>query len=514
MGHTPLLLGIDIGTSACKVAVFSADGKVVSASTREYPVYYPEPGYAEQDCEEWWEAICKAVQDCLETAPGEDIAGIGVDGQSWSCIPVDGDGTALHRTPIWMDMRCADLCAEVNRTVGAERIFGIAKNPFQPTYTTPKILWFQKNRPEIYRRTAYFLQSNSYIIYRLTGAISQDKSQSYGLHVYDMAKGGYDSGLCEALGVDPARLPPVSECHQVVGQVSRQAAQQTGLREGIPVVAGGLDAACGTLGAGVYQPGQTQEQGGQAGGMSICVDQPAGDPRLILSNHVVPGLWLLQGGTVAGGASYEWVARAIGQYEKYQAGQTGKSQMYLMDQLAAAVPAGSEGLIFLPYLSGERSPIWDPDASGMFFGLSFSKQKGHFYRAVMEGAAYALRHNLEVAREAGVGVTQMNSIGGAAASPLWMQIKADITGIPMQAPKSDTATTLGAAILAGVGVGLYDSFAQAVEKTIRIEKSYQPNLQRKAAYDRYFELYLKLYQANKDIMKAQRALVCALEDIK
>lgn len=514
MEREPLLMGIDIGTSACKAAVFRLDGRVTASAAREYPVYYPEAGYAEQDCTQWWAAVCAAVRQCLEHVDPGDIAGIGVDGQSWSCIPIGRAGEVLHRTPIWMDMRCADLCAEINEKLGFDTIFQAAKNPFQPSYTTPKILWFQRERPNVYKKTAYFLQSNSYIVYRLTEAVSQDKSQSYGLHVYDMVKGGYDPAMCRALGIDPARLPPVSECHQIIGRVTGSAARQTGLSVGTPVVAGGLDAACGTLGAGVCRPGQTQEQGGQAGGMSICVDKPLGDPRLILSRHVVPGLWLLQGGTVAGGASYKWIAEAIGQYEEEQARRSGTGRLALMDRLAAQVDPGSDGLLFLPYLSGERSPVWDSNASGIFFGLTFGKRKEHFYRAVMEGAAYALRHNLEVARQAGVRVTSMNSIGGAAASPVWMQIKTDVTGIPMCVPKSDTATTLGAAILAGVGTGLYGSFEEAVERTIQVETDYRPNAGNKAVYDRYFQLYLDLYPANKEIMKAHKNLVRKLEETK
>lgn len=509
MKHEPLLMGIDIGTSACKAALFRLDGTVAACAVRTYPTHHPAPGYAEQDCADWWGAVCAAAAQCLASVDPADVAGIGVDGQSWSCIPVDGQGRALHRTPIWMDMRCADLCAQVTQSLGADTIFHVAKNPFQPSYTTPKILWFRRHRPDIYEKTAYFLQSNSYIVLRLTGRVTQDKSQSYGLHVYDMAKGCYDPGLCKALDIDPARLPPIFACHQVVGRVTRRAAEETGLAPGTPVVAGGLDAACGALGAGVCRPGQTQEQGGQAGGMGICVEKPLGDPRLILSSHVVPELWLLQGGTVAGGAAYGWIAGAIGRAEEEAALRAGRRPMALMDELAAEVGPGSDGLLFLPYLAGERSPIWDANASGMFFGLTFGKGRGHFYRAVMEGAAYALRHNLQVARQAGVHAASLNAMGGAAGSPVWMQIKADVTGTPLCVPRSDTATPLGAAILAGVGTGLYAGFDEAVAATIRVERTYQPDPANTAVYDRYFQLYLDLYRANKDLMRRQRAILDA-----
>ena len=224
----------------------------------------------------------------------EEICGIGVDGQSWSAIPVDQDGNVLHTTPIWMDTRARDICTKVKETVGDERIFTVAGNDFLPSYSTPKMLWFKENMPDIYHKTHKFLQSNSYIVMKLTGIMSQDYSQGYGIHFFNMAKLTYDEELAEDMGLSVDIVPTLYACDQIVGEVTGIAAQETGLKQGTPVVAGGLDAACGTLGAGVYQAGQTQEQGGQAGGMSICTDKALSHRKLILSTHVVPGLWLLQ----------------------------------------------------------------------------------------------------------------------------------------------------------------------------------------------------------------------------
>jgi len=306
-----LLLAIDIGTSACKIAVFQPNGTVVSDCSKSYPIYYPAPGWVEQNPNEWWQAICEGIRECIEKGgiDPHSIAGIGIDGQSWSCIPIDKNGTVLYNTPIWMDTRAKSICDRVNAEVGAEKLFSLSGNPFQPSYTTPKILWFQENKPEVYKNTYKFLQSNSFIAYRLTDVLSQDMSQGYGLHVFDIKKRKYDETMCRAIKIDIDQLPEIYECHDIVGTVTAKAAGLTGLCEGIPVVAGGLDAACGTLGAGVYRPGQTQEQGGQAGGMSICLDTPTGDQTLILSPHVVPDLWLLQGGTVGGGGSLRWLAK-------------------------------------------------------------------------------------------------------------------------------------------------------------------------------------------------------------
>lgn len=488
-----LLLGIDIGTSACKVAAFDLNGKVIAQTNKPYNVYYPQQGWAEQDPDEWWQAICAGIREILESedVSAEDIAGIGVDGQSWSAIPVDKDGKVLDRTPIWMDTRSREICDRTKRLVGEDRIFDIAGNDFLPSYTTPKMLWFKENKPEVFEKTALFLQSNSYIVFKLTGIYSQDMSQGYGIHFFDMKNLRYDEALSKELGLDTSLVPPLFNCDEIVGEITAEAASATGLSVGTPVVAGGLDAACGTLGAGVCEVGQTQEQGGQAGGMSICTDRALAHKKLILSPHVVPGRWLLQGGTVGGGGVLKWFRQELAGYLSFDD---------LTDE-AARVPAGSEGVIFLPYMAGERSPIWDPDAKGVFYGLAFNKTRGHMVRALLEGVAFSLEHNLRTAAETGAQVAELNAMGGSANSRLWTQIKADVTGRTIKVPASDTATTLGAAILAGVGCKLFSSYEEAVKKTIAITRVQEPDMNKHEIYKRSMELYLRLYEDLKDTFK-------------
>ena len=494
MAH--LLLGIDIGTSACKVAVFNEGGQVLAQSAQPYSVYYPHPEWAEQDADEWWAAVCAGLRDVLSRPEIEasDICCIGIDGQSWSAIPVDKAGKALARTPIWMDTRAREICSRVKGRLGEDTVFDIAGNDFLPSYTAPKILWFQEEQPELFAKTSKFLQSNSYIAYKLTGVLSQDISQLYGLQFFSLHSMQYDASLAAELGISPALIPDIYPCDQIIGHVTKEAALLTGLTEGTPVVAGGLDAACGTLGAGVCRPGETQEQGGTAGGMSICTDSAFAHKKLILSPHVVPGLFLLQGGTVGGGGALKWFRQELG---------NGMSFDELTAE-AAKVPAGSEGLVFLPYMAGERSPIWDPDAKGVFYGLDYSKTRGHMIRAVLEGVAFALEHNLRAAAEAGAEVGVLNAMGGSSNSALWMQIKADVTGKTIQVPASDTAATLGAAILAGVGCGLYSSCQDAVDKTIAIRKIYKPDPTNHSVYQHGFELYLELYKDLKNTFSAYR----------
>lgn len=497
-----LLLGIDIGTSACKLVLFKSDGGVVSSRTESYTTQYPKPGYVEQDPEDWWNAVCRGLKSMLldKSFSAGDIAGIGIDGQSWSAIPIDSDGRVLRSDPIWMDIRSEDICKRVNSELGEENIFSLCGNPLKAQYTTGKIIWFKENEPDLYRNTDKILQSNSFIIYRLTGEITQDISQCYGFHCFDMRKGQYDEAMCRSLGIERRLLPEIFPCHEIIGRVNRQASLLTGLTEGTPVVAGGLDAACSTLGAGVLNNGETQEQGGQAGGMSICLDSYSADPRLILGFHAVPGRWLLQGGTTGGGGALRWFERELGCQERIQALESGRSSFEHLSDLAQTAPAGSNGVIFLPYMAGERSPLWDANAKGVFYGLDYSKTRADMVRAIMEGVAFSLRHNLETADAVGARAEILRATGGSANSRIWTQIKSDITGRRIDVPGSDMATTLGAAMLAGVGTGFYGDFEQAVSQTVTVRGSFEPNEDNQEIYERNYKKYLALYQQLKDIM--------------
>lgn len=489
------LLGIDIGTSSCKVAIFNTNGKVISSANGNYDILYGESGFVEQNPNDWWETICSAIKKVLEISKinSKNIIGVGVDGQSWSSIPIDKDGHLLANTPIWLDTRSANICEELNKNIGSDKIFQLAGNLLQPTYSTAKILWYKKNMSDMYSKIDKILQSNSFIVYKLTGNYSQDLSQGYGLHCFNMKKGTWDETMAKELGIPTKFLPEIYRCHDIVGKISKQASKLTGLFEGTPVVAGGLDAACGALGAGVINKGQTQEQGGQAGGMSICMDEYKADERLILGYHVVPNRFLLQGGTTGGGGVMRWFEKEFGDFERIEATKNGTNSFEIFNKLAQTINAGSDGLIFLPYMAGERSPIWNHNAKGVFFGLDFEKTKGHMIRSMMEGVAFSLKHNLDVAKEIGVDVSVLMAVGGAANSSVWTQIKSDVCSKEIIVPDSDMATTLGAALLAGVGVGVYKDFEDAV-KVVLEKKKYIPNFNNSEIYQKNYETYLELYK--------------------
>ena len=480
-----LLLAIDQGTSGAKITVFDLEGCVIAENKKDYETFYPAEGYVEQDCEQWWQVIAQGIKEMFDQKAvlPQEIKGIGIDGTSWAMIPIDKEGAVLHKTLIWLDRRASSEAEWMKEVAGEQELIQISGNPVDASYITPKILWFKKQYPKLYEKTYKFLQSNGFLVYRLTGEVSQDMSQGYGFHFFDMKKGEYNADTAKILGLDLNKFVKPSPCHSVVGGVTEEVAKLTGLKEGTPVVAGGLDAACCTLGAGVINPGQTQEQGGQAGGMSIVLEEAKIHPRLILGYHVVPDLWLLQGGTTGGGGVLNWFNREFGQ----------ECQSFAkMSAMAEEVNPGSDGVTFLPYMKGERSPLWNSKAKGVYYGLGFDKTKGHFVRSMMEGVAYSLQHNIEVAKEIGVRVDRLYSVGGSANSKVWMQMKADITGCRIDVPYSDYATGLGAAILAGVGVGLYSGFEEAVKKTVRIQTTYKPNEKLKEVYEKGYVMYRRL----------------------
>ena len=486
------ILGIDIGTSACKVAVFDKSGNIIATKTGAYKVYYPKEGFVEQKPLEWWKVVCDTVKSIVTqgVVNAVDIKAVGIDGQSWSAIMIDKNGDILFDNPIWMDTRAAEICEQIKQSIGEEEIFNVCGNPFSPTYTAPKLIWFKRYYPDVYKKIYKVLQSNSYIIYKLTGKISQDLSQCYGFHFFDMRKRQWNPDMAKEMGIDIDLLPDIYNCHDIVGKITHEAAALTGLLEDTPVVAGGLDAACGTLGAGVIDDGQTQEQGGQSGGMSICLEKYKAHPKLIMCSHVVSGKWLLQGGTVGGGGSFKWLKENFFNDVNFAD----------MDTLAASVACGADGLLFLPYMAGERSPIWDAKAKGVFYGIDYSKNKGHFIRAVMEGVAYSLLHNIKTAEQVGSFVNIMYSTGGSANSDLWTQIKSDVTNTPVSVPLSDTSTTLGAAILAGVAVGIYSDFHDAVKNSVSIKKTYTPNIENHEIYQKNYKIYLEIYENLKSTM--------------
>lgn len=483
----PLLLGIDIGTSSCKLGLFAIDGTMTGEAVAYYDTHYFSCGKVQQNAEDWYEGVKIAFQSLLgqKTELAENIIGVGIAGIGWSFVPVDEAGSALAPVSIWLDTSSHDQIEEMKNSVPENEIFTLSGNPLSPNYVTPKLMKFKREFPEIYAKTYKFLPSNSYIAYRLTGKMTQEYSQAYGLHFFDLQNKVFNFDFCTRFGLDPDKFPDLHTSHSIIGVVSELAARDTGLTAGTPVVAGGLDAACAALGIGAIYHGDTQEQGGQAGGMGICMSEYLPKRELISGCHVIPDKWLLQGGTVGGGNALRWLKEIMLKESNLCYGD--------LDAIAEQVSPGCDGLIFLPYLQGERTPIWDAYAKGTFYGVTYQTTKAHFLRSVMEGVAYSLRHNLEAAESDSFQIKALLSTGGSSQSPLWLQIKADVTGLPIRSTNRNIATPLGAALLAGVGIGAYSNFRSAVNKTVKYDIIHFPNIDNYHIYTESYQKYLELY---------------------
>ncbi len=493
------ILTIDVGTSSTKTALWDSAGTLLSEASAAYSLHRPDPLWAQIDPEIWWQAICDTVRQVLAKAgahPG-DVAGIGVDAVSWTLIPVDKQLTPLTPAMIWLDRRATDEAAWLNRLPEADYLINMAANPIDEAYITPKLLWLKQHQPQVFERAHQFLDATGYIVARLTGAhltgaFTCDYTQAYGYHFFDIRNERWDEPAAATIGVPLEKMPRLCPATEVVGTVTAKAAADTGLQDGIPVIAGCLDAAAGALGAGVSKPGQTNEQGGQAGGVGISLDRVIVEPRLIFSHHVVPDQYLLAAGTVGGG-SLGWFRDQFAQLETAISPMISTNPFELFSLQAGQSPPGANGLIFLPYMAGERTPLWSSVARGVFFGLSYSTERADMLRAIMEGCAFAVYDNLLIAEEHGVSVSEYLGSGGATQSPIWCQIKADVYGRPFivaqRADGGEGGHGLGLFALTAFAVGICDDIGHCADSLLPKRRIYEPSMENHALYKELFQVY-------------------------
>lgn len=491
------ILTIDLGTSSAKTALWDAAGALLAEATHLYSLRRSLPLWAEIDCETWWQAVCVTVRAVLArsgVAP-ENVAGVGVDGVGWTLLPVDRDANPLFPALIWLDRRAGAETDWLRALPDAQALVTLAANPLDPAYITPKLLWLKRHHPDVFNAARCFLTASGFITARLAGTLTCDYTQAYGYHFFDIAAGRWDADAAARIGVPLEKLPPLCACTEIVGTITARAAAETGLAPGTPVIAGCLDAAVGALGAGVTRPGQTNEQGGQAGGMAVSLARVVVEPRLIFSNHVLPGQYLLQGGTVGGG-TLGWFRDTLGQVEASAAALLGTSAFELFSQEAAQSPPGANGLLFLPYMAGERTPLWNSQARGVFFGLSYNTTRADMLRAIMEGCAFAVLDNVRTAAEHGVQITEYLGSGGATRSGVWNQIKADVYGEPFvvarRADGGEGGHALGLFALTAQAIGLADDAGSCVERLLPNCQRYEPAPQRHALYSDLFNVYRSL----------------------
>ena len=443
------IIGVDLGTSGTKTVLFDREGNVVASATEEYPMYQPQNGWAEQAPEDWWRAAAGTCRQVLEQSgiDAKDVKGLGLSGQMHGLVMLDKNCRVLRRSIIWCDQRSGKQCDEITERVGRDRLIAITANPALTGFTAAKLLWVRENQPDIYAQCAHILLPKDYVRYMLTGEFATE-----------------------------ALLAKVYESPEVTGTVTAEAAKLTGLRPGTPVVGGAGDNAAAAVGTGVVSDGKAFTTLGTSGVVFAHTDKLAIDSKGRVHTFccAVPGAWHVMGVTQGAGLSLKWFRDNFCYSEIVSAQGLCINPYTLLDKQAAQSPIGCNKLLYLPYLMGERTPHLDPDCRGVFFGLSAMHVRSDLLRAVMEGVVYSQRDSLEVLREMGVDPEQMLACGGGGTSPLWRQMLADVYNRPVQTVKSKEGPALGAAILAGVGAGLYPSVQEACDQLIQLNPPQEP----------------------------------------
>lgn len=493
-----LIIAHDLGTTGNKASLYSPDGKLLAAAFKGYDTAFPEPGWAEQNPADWWEAVCVTTRELLAKARVQprEVACITFSAQMMGCLIVDRQGHPLRNSIIWADTRALEQAQSLIDRVGAEEVYQITGHRASASYSLAKLLWIRDNQPDLYVRAHKVLHAKDYIVARLTGAFATDYSDASGMNLLDLTTLNWSDPILSAMQIDPSLLPDLHGSTDVVGGITPAAAAETGLLPGTPVVIGGGDGSCAAAGAGVVRVGSAYNYVGSSSWIGIATERPIFDPaqRTFTWVHVVPGLFSPTGTMQAAGYSYQWTREQLGAPEAALAAQEGGSAYEYMNRLAESVPPGADNLLYLPYLLGERSPRWNPLARGAFVGLSVKHTRAHMVRAVLEGVTFNLRVILDAFLEQGIDIGAIRVIGGGAKGALWRQIMADIYEHPIhKLVMLDEATSLGAAVTGGVGVGLFKDFS--VAETWAVEEERLPNPETQVVYRKLYGVFNRAYAA-------------------
>jgi len=496
------LIGIDVGTSGTKTVLFDENGTVVSSATEEYPLYQPHNGWAEQEPSDWWNACVATLKKVLTDSKikPDDIAGIGFSGQMHGLVLLDENGESLRKSIIWCDGRTADECAEITKRVGGSRLVELTANQALTSFTAGNILWVRNHEPEVYKRCRHILLPKDYVRYKLTGKIGMEVSDASGMNMLDIRTRVWSGEVLKALDIDPGLMPEVREASDIAGHITSEAAALTGLAEGTPVVYGSGDNAAAAIGTGVVEKGKAFITIGTSGVLYAHTDNVAIDAggRVNTFCTAVPNSWVVFGCTLSAGMSLQWLRNNFFLPEMKVAEGLGQDPYEIMTAQAERVPIGANRLLFLPYLMGERSPILDPNARAVFFGLSAIHNKYDMLRSVMEGVIYAQRQCLDIHRDMGIEFNEIYATGGGGTSQLWRQMIADIFELPVITIQNREGPALGAAILAGVGTGLFPSIPEACKKIIKQNAPQLPIPENSQKYTPYYKLFCDIYPGMKE----------------
>jgi len=488
-----LFLGLDVGTSGIKAILVAANGDVRAAATTPLTLSTPHPGWAEQDPEMWWEAVIESVRAVMAQQPDATIASVGISGQMHSSVFLDRSGAVIRPALLWCDGRTTAECLEITeRAGGEEHLRDWVRNPALEGFTLPKVLWLRKHERGAYGRLATVLLAKDFIRFRLTGELATEPSDASGTLMFDPARLRWSSEILRATDVSPALLPRVGGSSEVLGHVTADAARLTGLREGTPVVGGGADNACGAAGVGAIAPGEAVASWGTSGTVLAPTAEPLVDPGLRAHTfcHVAPGVWYLMGVVLSAGGAFAWyrdqLARDVAATKNADA---------TLDAEAAGVPRGADGVTFLPYLQGERTPHRDASARAAFLGMSLAHTRAHLTRAVLEGITFALRDSLSILQEVGLSPTHLLLTGGGAKSPFLRRLQAEVYGLPVNTVNREEGPAYGAALLAAVGVGAFADLRAAVRATLTRTPAEEPDSRAHREYDAPYARFRASYHA-------------------
>jgi xylulokinase len=486
-------LGLDVGTSGVKAILVSPSGSVEASATTPLTLSTPKPGWAEQNPDDWWGATVEAIRAVLAQRPDVHVASIGISGQMHSSVFLDSAGAVVRPALLWCDGRTTAECAEITRRAGGEeRLREWVRNPALEGFTLPKVLWLRNQEPEAYRRVATVLLAKDFVRYRLTGTLAAEPSDASGTLMFDPARLAWSDEILQATQVSRSLLPDVGGSSDVLGHLTSNASRVTGITEGTPVVGGGADNACGAAGVGVITPGEAVASWGTSGTVLAPTSQPLVDPKLRAHTfcHVAPNVWYVMGVVLSAGGAFAWYREQVA---RELAGTPGADAA--LDAEAATIPPGAEGVTFLPYLQGERTPHRDASARAAFLGLSLAHTRAHLTRAVLEGIAFALRDSLSILQELGLSPQHLLLTGGGARSPFIRRLQADVYGVPVSTVNREEGPAYGAALLAAVGVGAFPDLATATRATLTRGASERPDSHAHREYEVVYDRFRESYRA-------------------
>lgn len=507
-----VFLGIDVGTSGTKTLAMREDGTLLASATAEYPLASPKPGWSEQNPEDWWKATVETVKKVMKAGKikPDDVAGIGLSGQMHGSVFLDKAHNVIRPAILWNDQRTAAECADIEKKAGGrEKLIGMVANPALTGFTAPKILWLRKNEPKAYDKTTQILLPKDYVRFRLTGEFATEVSDASGTLLLDVKNRQWCKPLLDKLDISPSLLPKVYESEEVSGKLSAAAAKLLDLKAGTPVVGGGGDQAAGAVGNGIVKRGVISATMGTSGVVFAHSDELQIDPqgRVHTFCHAVRDKWHVMGVVLSAGGSLQWYRNQLGQNEIAAAKKIKTDPYNLMTEQASEAPPGCEGLFFLPYLSGERTPHADPNARGAWIGLSLRHGSAHLIRSVMEGASYAMRDCLEIVNEMKIPIREIRLSGGGARSEFWRQMQSDLYGRRVVTTNAEEGPAYGAALLAAAGTGAYKGVVEACTATIKNVTSTDPQAEAKRIYTKCYPMYGRLYKSLKnDFAELQRLI--------